>query len=418
MTQTPPDLARTLTGSRPEAPREGRDILRHLASLTLTKAGDGLADARLVLAWLMAQAGAAPWLVGLLVPVREAGSLLPQLFTAARLRAVARRKRVWAAAAVVQGLALWAIAVAGLALQGTAAGVAILAALAVLALARSAASVTYKAVLGATVAQGRRGAVTGTAASAAAGVTILFALALMAGLFERLALVTGALVLAGAAFVAAGAIFATMEEPQAEADGHPRPLAEVLAPLCTDPELRRFVAARGLLTATALAPPYLLLLTASGPGGADSGALGAMLLALALAALVSGAVWGRLSDRSSRRVLAAAGLLGAAAMAAALALGAMGLTWALPAALFVLMLAHQGVRVSRATHLVDMAPEDRRGDYAALANTLIGLALLGAGGFGALAAVAGTAAVLGLFAAMAAGGAMLALTLRETAGRD
>jgi MFS family permease len=81
-----------------------------------------------------------------------------------------------------------------------------------------------------------------------------------------------------------------------------------------DPELSRLIVARGLLTATALAPPYLVLL-ASGATEETLDSLGAMLLASALAALVSGYVWGRLSDRSSRLVLVFTGLAGALGMA-------------------------------------------------------------------------------------------------------
>ncbi len=69
-TDNPTSLAGRLTGGNPDG-REGRDILRHLASLSLTKAGAGLSDAKLVLAWLLTQLGAASWLIGLLVPVRE-----------------------------------------------------------------------------------------------------------------------------------------------------------------------------------------------------------------------------------------------------------------------------------------------------------------------------------------------------------
>ncbi|MFP4682844.1 MAG: MFS transporter, partial [Ectothiorhodospira sp.] len=50
----------------------------HLISNTATKIGDELASAKLVLAWLMAALGAPAALAGLLVPIREAGALMPQ----------------------------------------------------------------------------------------------------------------------------------------------------------------------------------------------------------------------------------------------------------------------------------------------------------------------------------------------------
>ncbi|MBK5926133.1 MFS transporter, partial [Rhodobaculum claviforme] len=95
--------------------------------------------------------------------------------------------------------------------------------------------------------------------------------------------------------------------------------------------------------------------------------------------------------------------------------GLAGTVWALPGALFVLMVAHQGVRVGRSTYLVDMAPADLRAVYTAVANTVIGVALLAGGAFGAVAGLFGVQVTLGLFIAMALAGAFVALGLRETA---
>jgi hypothetical protein len=407
---------RSLTGARPADPAEPPNFLRHVVSIGLTKTGDGLADVKLVLSWLMATLGAPGALVGLLVPVREAGSLLPQMLAAPRVRRLARRKWVWAGAAAVQGGALLVMAAAGVTLSGTVAGLAVLASLLVLALARALASVSYKDVLGRTVGKGRRGTATGLAGSVSSAAVVVFALLLMSGWIDRFALVIGALVLAGGAFLGAAAVFARLHEDPAEPDDADTSLRAMLAMfvhLRRDAQLSRLIAARGLLTATALAPPYLVLL-ASGAAEEALDSLGAMLLASALAALVSGYVWGRLSDRSSRLVLVFTGIAGAIGMGLAVALSALGLEWALPVALFALMVAHQGVRVGRKTHLVDMAPEDRRPAYTALSNTVIGVALMGAGVFGALASLAGPGVTLSVFAAMALAGAWVARGLDET----
>ncbi len=393
-------------------------FLRHVASLSLTKAADGLVDPKLVLAWLMAALGAPAALIGLLVPIREAGALLPQLFTASRIRAMARRKWAWAAASAAQGLAALAMAGIALTMQGTAAGLAICAALAVLALARSVASVSYKDVLGKTVARGRRGTATGLASALAPVAVIGFAALLLLDTAGRMALVVGALAVAGAFWLAAAALFAGLREEAGATEGGANGFAAALANLRylrEDAQLARFIVARGLLTATALAPPYLVLL-AAGAAGTALTELGALVLASALAGLVSGYVWGRLADRSSRRVLMLTGVTGAVALALALGFDAAGLSgalWALPAALFVLALSHQGVRVGRSTYLVDMAPADLRPVYTALANTAIGVVLLAGGVFGAIAGAFGPQATLALFAAMALGGAWVSRGLKE-----
>ena len=74
----------------------------------------------------------------------------------------------------------------------------------------------------------------------------------------------------------------------------------------------------------------------------------------------------------------------------------------LPALLFVLMIAHQGVRLGRSVHVVDMADRDDRATYTALSNSVVGLILLGAGVFGAIAQWLGIGVVLALFSSMAA----------------
>ena len=394
------------------------NFLRHAGALGLSKAADGLADPKLVLAWLMTHLGAPAGLVGLLVPVREAGALLPQLFTAARIRAMGQRKWAWTGAAAGQGIGAAIILLAALTLSGVYGGLVVLAGLALVALSRSVASVAYKDVLGKTIARTRRGTVTGLAGSGAAAVTLCFAAVLMVFSDARAVIVLAALGLAAVSWAVAAAIFAGLAEERGASDGGAngwRAAFENLRYLREDSQLARFILARGLLTSTALAPPYLVVM-ASGAGGAALEGLGALVAASALAGLVSSYFWGRLADISARKVLILTGLTGAGALALALGFNAAGLAqtfWALPLALFVLALAHQGVRLGRSTYLVDMAHQDRRAIYTAISNTVIGVLLLASGIFGAVAALAGPQATLILFTLMALGGAWVAYGLTE-----
>src|SRR5690606_9404165 len=109
--------------------------------------------------------------------------------------------------------------------------------------------------------------------------------------------------------------------------------------------LRRLFVPRALLLSTALAPPFYMALSGDSTAG-GLGTLGPFLVASAAASLASTYVWGRLADRSSRRVLLVAAMLATVANAAAgfLALAmpdVLGEAWLLPALLFVLMIAHQ-----------------------------------------------------------------------------
>lgn len=394
---------------------EAGNFFRHVGSLALSKSADGLIDPKLVLSWLLLQLGAPAAFVGLLVPIREAGALLPQLFTAGALRRLPQRKWAWAVGAAVQGLSALVIAFTALSLEGQLAGLVILAALTVLALARSVCSVCYKDVLGKTVDKSRRGTATGLAGTIASVTVIVFAGLLATGIVERLSLVTFALFLAGFAWMAGAALFTTLSEAPGATEGGKSAISaamENLAYLKREPQLRRFILVRSLLTATALAPPFMIAAAQT-----DSGLpLGALVLASALAGLSSSYVWGRLSDRSSRKVLVFSAIAAAAGLAATVGFALAGWLhplFALPPVLFVLMIAYQGVRLGRSTHLTDMANADNRAAFTALSNTIVGIVLLAGGVFSLIAAVTGPVPVLALMAAMSVLGGLLALGLVE-----
>ncbi len=396
------------------------NFIRHVASLGLTKTGDGLLDPKLVLSWLLTSLGAPAFIIGLLVPVREAGALLPQLVIAPTIRAQSVRKWVWAFGSLVQGLCVMGMAFVAMTMDGAPAGWMILGLLAVLAIARSACSASYKDVLGKTVSKSTRGTATGTAGTIAATVVLAFGVILSVGILEpSVATITWVLVVSGACWIVASGVFVTLSEEPGATEGGGNALKHAIdqfSCLRTDPQLSRFIATRALLIATALAPPYFLAAVGSSEGNA-LGELGPFVLASGLAGMLSSYVWGRLSDKSSRQVLMLSGLLGGVALGVASILVQIipEHAAALPLAgvLFVLVIAYQGVRLGRATHVVDMANEDTRATYTALSNTIVGVLLLIAGGFGAIATYFGISAVLGVFAVMCFGAAIVAHGLKE-----
>ena len=81
--------------------------------------------------------------------------------------------------------------------------------------------------------------------------------------------------------------------------------------------------------------------------------------------------------------------------------------------IFILMIAYQGVRLGRSTHLVDMATAETRAAYTALSNTIIGTVLILGGGFSLVASFAGLTAVIAILGAMSAVAALFALGLDE-----
>ena len=390
---------------------------KHVVSLSLTKSADGLVDPKLVLSWVLNALGAPGFLIGLLVPVREAGALLPQLALARMIEARRIRKTFWVAGSLVQGLAALAMGLIVLTLSGAAAGWAIVAALAVFAIGRSVCSASYKDVLARTVEKGRRGRVSGTAATIGSITVFAFAALLATGLIPREpGIIALALFTAGGLWLLAALLFASLDEPPADADtDRSRPLSALFEPLIDDPELQTYIATRALLISTALAPPFLVLL---GSGqGSGFGNLGILMLASALAAIASSYVWGAFADRSSRQTLAIAGALATVTFLAAAAIGfgsggpVAGL-W-VAGLVFVAQIAYEGARAGRKTHLTDMDTGDRKAVYTALSNTLIGVLLLAGGGLGLIADLAGVPVVLALLAGLSAAAVLTALRLSE-----
>lgn len=395
----------------------------HIVSLGLTKVGEGLADPKLVLAWLLDAIGTPTWALGLLVPVRESLAMLPQLAISARIRQLAIRKTVYVFGCLVQGAAIIGFGLMGWLAQmfsGTVAGIVAVLLIAVFALGRSLSSISHKDVLGKTVDRGRRGSVSGTAGTIAALVTLLLALAYSMGWIAlTVPVVSGMVALGGLCWLLAAFVFGSIREEPGATEGGIDGLAAVIAQLGllrSNAPLRRLIVTRALLLSSALAPPFYIAL--SGDSTVSGlGTLGPFMIASASASLVSAYVWGRLADRSSRRVLMLAATLTALAnaIAAFLALAMpqlLGGALLLPALLFVLMIAHQGVRLGRSVHVVDMADRDSRATYTALSNSVVGLILLAGGIFGVIAQWLGIGAVLAIFTLMAA------LAIRAAAGLD
>lgn len=420
------DLARRLFGlsdavaardiSEAQSQDEAVNLARMMAGQISGKIGDALADPKVVLPWLMGAVGAPAFLIPMIVPIRDALPMAPQLLVAALLRRCALRKWFWVWGCVVEGLAVLAMAAVAAGLTGAAAGWAIIAMVAAFSLARGVVSVASKDLTGKVVARGRRGRLGGYT-SAVAGLV-----GAAAGLYLALApeaarpgwLLYLMLALAGLAwFVSALALAAVREHPASTArdEGLARVFQTQFRLIGEDAELRRFLIARALMTATALSGPIYVALAFRASGGhlAD---LGWLMLASGFAGAASSAVWGMLSDRSSRTTMA----LGSG-IAGVLGVVLLGLLSFWPAAmqgvapygvaLLVLGVGHAGVRNGRQTQILDIAPGDAKSAYVAVGNTVIGVLILAVGAIvGGLAAFSLEAALLALSLAALAGAAV------------
>jgi hypothetical protein len=328
------DLAQVCRDLPESACREQpRNYGLHVVSLSLARVGEGLADAKLVLAWLLDAVGAPTWAIGLLVPVRKSLAMLPQLLISARIRRLSIRKTVYVAGSVVQGAAIMEFGLIGL--------------ITAFALGRSLCSISHKYVLAKTVDKGRRGSVSGIAGSIAAATTLLLAAGYASGYIPlTVPVAAAAVLLRGMAWLLAAFVFGSIREDPGATEGGIDGLAAVVAQLKllhSDARLQRLIVTRGLLLSTALAPSFFIALSGDrAPSGL--GTLGLFMMASAAAGLSSAYIWGRLADRSSRRVLmysaALASLANAVAAFRALAMpGRLDSAPLLPAMLFALMIA-------------------------------------------------------------------------------
>jgi hypothetical protein len=383
-----------------------RHFFIHTCSLVMTKIGDALVDPKLVLSWLFSQLQASSTMIGLLVPLREAGSLLPQMFIGQQVSNAKLTKIFWSLGALIQGIAVLGIASAVSFLKPVQATIAIVILLSIFAIARSYCSISYKATLGKTIIKSTRGTVSGAASAIAAAFTLVFALAIYLNwLSLSVNLVAYMCLMAGVLWLLASLFFYQLDERESSPSDAKSNLnlyrLSTLAKTFNDTQLVRFITLRGCLIATALTPPFLVLL-ASKSELANNFAL--LLIANALASLLSGFFWGRLSDSSSKNTLKYAALLACLNLTLVTLVQLIYPELVSPVfvalILFFAMIAHQGVRTGRSTHLVDMASQDKRATYTAVSNSIIGLLLIVGSVFGLIAEHFGVIAVFVSFIAM------------------
>jgi hypothetical protein len=391
-----------------------RNFFAYLLANLLGKVADEIASAKLVIPWLFGQLGVPATLTGFLVPIREAGVLLPQLAVAAAVRHMAIRKTLWLAGSMLSALSLFAMAYAAMHTSGTAAGAIILLMLVVFSLSRGLCSVSAKDVLGKTVSKSRRGALMGWSASLSGIAVLLVGLWLSlydmhsAGLHVFAILLTAG----GLLWILATLAFARIiEQPGAtEGGGNALDVAlQHLKLLKTDAGFREFVIARSLLLSVALAPPFYVLI-AQARVDARLSDLGILIIANGVATSISAPFWGYMGDKSSRRVMSkaslGAGLLGVFTFIACQANWHWVINpYGLAVIVMLLTVMHGGVRLGRKVYLVDMATAGNRAAYVAVSNTVIGVLMLLAGLIGITGDLLGPEAtlfILGLISILAA----------------
>ncbi|MFW6387468.1 MAG: MFS transporter, partial [Thermodesulfobacteriota bacterium] len=341
--------------------QQPRNFMLNLANGSCTKLAEQLAGPNLVMVWLLQILGAPVWMLGVLMPIKQTGTLLPQMAAAGQIRRLPVRKWVWVGSGLLQALCLGGIIAAAALLSPSAAGWATLLLFTVFCLASGTASVAYQDVLAKTISKGRRGrllasrSLVGGILTMGAGLWIRSVQQESESLDSILILLGCAAVLWGIAALLFGA---TTEEP-GNTDGRRHILQEARAGLNfarTYPGFRHYIIVRALLLSIEIASPFFILFASTRlEFGSES--LGYLIVAVGLSQVISSPFWGRMADSTSKTVMRYSALMGVAAMLMTLLLSVLphaGMQLAGFILTFIVLgLAEAGSRLGRKTYLVD-----------------------------------------------------------------
>lgn len=374
-----------------------------IISNTLTKLGDVLSNPKTVLAWLMSYVNAPLYLISFIVPIRESGSMLPQIVIASYIRRMGIRKWVWVAGSLLQFASIAGIGLVALNFEGEKAGWLIILLLIAFSLSRGLSSVASKDVLGKTIPKRRRGRLKGYSTSVSGILVILAGLYMITKTNGDTGIEFYGYILffAAALWVVAALVYSGIHEYSGETSGGGNALKEAVARLNIlrkDKPFRNFVISRALLLCSALTAPFYVVL-AQNQLGTDIYILGLFIIANGTASSVSAPFWGKMADTSSKGVMVKAAII-TASLGILMFVAVSWIpflresNWFYPATFFVLGIAHSGVRLGRKTYVVDLAGGNKRTDYVAVSNTVIGVILLITGGISALASMISTEGII------------------------
>lgn len=407
--------------ARTDSRHQQRNFMLNLANGSCTKLAEQLAGPNLVLVWLLQCIGAPVWMLGLLMPIKQTGTLLPQMASAGQIRRLPVRKWVWVASGLFQALCLGGIIAAAALLPALAAGWSTLLLFTLFCLASGTASVAYQDVLGKTIPKGRRGRLLASRSLVGGLLTIGAGLGIRA-FYTGTDDLNSILVLLGCATILwalAALMFSATTEEAGATGGSRHIVQEARAGLefaRIYPGFRRYIYARSMLLSVEIASPFFVLFaTTRLEFGTE--ALGYLVVGVGLSQVISSPFWGKMADNTSKTVMRYSGLMAVAAIGLTLFLPALpGISLQLAGfvlTFIILGLAEAGARLGRKTYLVDALPADERPTYTAFSNTLVGCVALASAGLGLVAQLFGAEALLLLLALLAMGGSLICVKLPE-----
>ena len=357
------------------------NYFRNIGMNLFTQLSDTFSNPKTILTWLMLTLSVPTSIISFIVPIRESGSMIPQIILAEFLKNKPKRKKIWIIGALIQSFTLIGIGLIGLTLTGIFAGLSIILLLIIFSLGRSLCSLTSKDIIGKTIPKSRRGKLTGYA-NGVSGILILI-FGIFIGTITDISWLSSIVIGAGLLWIVAVLIYQPIFEPDGFVDNSAfslKSMRQKLSLLQKDNTLRKFIIARSMLLCSALTSPFYIILSQEANHN-NPQTLGLFILGTGIAGIISAPFWGIMSDISSRMVIFRAAILAAA-------LGVLSMlsvyffpmielfSWLYPAIVFILTIAHNGIRIGRKTYIIDIAEGDCRTDYVSISNTVIGVILL------------------------------------------
>ncbi|MCF2950161.1 MFS transporter [Paraglaciecola aquimarina] len=352
---------------------------------TCTKLADLLISASTTLPWLLTSLGAPGWIISLLVPIRESGSLIPQWSIKQKTQDIENRVVLWRFGILAQTSAIFCILLAALFTRSLMAGLLILFSLIAMSLGRSLTSLSMKDIQGSNIDKGKRGKLVGVASSISGLLSMLTAGLMIIAPQDKSSTLIQILLGLSVLLMILSLTLSKHLTANIKASQHQlNKTASIWKTVRSHRALQNLIISRCLLLHGALIAPFFVSFSAT---NSESFQLPYFIIASALATFLSSYLWGTLADKSAVRSLTWASLI-CVVTSVSFYFILPWQVWYLDIGLFfILSLGYAGVRTGRKTYLLDIAQGEQRTLYVAAANTTVGYILLALGGFYAVLSV-------------------------------
>ncbi|MBF7072947.1 MFS transporter permease [Glaciecola sp. MH2013] len=384
---------------------ENKSKWKIVTSLFFSKIVDILLSAKTTLPTFLTNLGAPSWMLPLLVPIRESGSLLPQAFLGKYLQNKTNRQGQWRFSMVLQTLSIvimfgtpYCAIYFGGGDNALLLGLIVLTSLALLSIARALTSLTMKDIQGKHIDKGRRGDLVGISSTCAGLLSLLFAsVSLVSGKLDNdLIFIIACLsvVLMALSIFSMAGLSTNVESKSREAassdtahnnSGSP-PLYYLLKIksflAIFRGSLGRFVLVRACFVHTALVAPFFIVWAIEQGEQNKWLSLSSFIIAQASAAILSSYAWGKISDKNARLTMQLGALTVFLVIGLVLYLklsvsAENQLSGVMIVVLyFFLSLGHEGARAGRKVYALDIKSGADRTDFISKANSAIGVVLL------------------------------------------